>query len=1666
LLTANAQPFENDWIVSSQTYFKLSTAEDGIYRLTYQELASAGFPVSRDPRNIQIFHRGKEHAFVFSNPNSSAPGQNDGVFDPDDYIEFYGKKNDGTLDEQLYVSPDAHKNKYYNFYSDTTAYFLTWSLNQAGKRVSIFKENNILNLPPEEYHNSKQVKVYTNNYAYGLRYPEGQSIADTYLSAFDYGEGWTGQFFGRGQSRDVSFQDMDNAVTSGPKPQLEILLTGGNNNAHNVDILVGPEQNNLRLLKKVSFSYMRNIVIQEALEWTDISNGNLFVRVLIPDIGVAERVAISYATLVYAGSFDHESLEQREYNLMPTLSTNRSYIEIENVPSASMLLDITDETNIALIDYNVVGSSINAVLPNDSGGRRLLLTSKQLQVPKIQAVSMRTVDPSKVDYVIITNKKLRTATANYPDPVKAYANYRASPAGGGYDTLLINIDQLYNMFSYGEYSSLAIYRFCDYLATLGDPKYLFIVGKGLSGPHIQSYRNGTASNPTRDLVPTAGFPGTDALYTAGLKGTTFESGFPVGRVAAESPNQVAAYFEKVKEIENVPHSASWRKELIHLSGGKSFDEQYQYRTYVDGFKSIAEGQMLGGYVETVSKTSTGATEEIFIPEQVNSGKMLVTFFGHSGAVGTDIDIGKVSESERGYANKGKYPMLLVNGCNAGDMFRNSTSNGFGEDWILTPEKGAVGFIAHTNNGFDFNLQRYSNIFYEVAFTDSIYLTKGIGDIQKETAKRYLARYSHSETNITQAQQMALHGDPAVTLFGVSHPDYEINPDNIFVRSDDGQPINAFTEQFSLGLVVNNFGSTHNDSIKISVNRTLSNGAKQNIGTFSFKPVYFKDTLYVPVNSAGIEGYGINMFSVTIDSLNEIVELSKSNNSAQKEIFINLGGTANVYPSNYSIVNQTSVKLKVSSLDLLAENKTFLFEMDTTNSFDIPLKKTTISGDVLAEWQVDLFDDIADKDTVVFYWRTIFADDTTGIWSTTSFTYIKDGLPGWAMTHFPQFEGNEKSNLALNMEQRQIEFETTETSLSVRTFGNDHPEFGQVNVELKINNTQYIIPTARNICANNSITLTSFRKTSTLPYLVIGTPAISDPLSCGIAPQSINSLSNGRIQNNLLIEQYIDRMGDGDFVVLFSIGNVTFQSWPATTISKLAEIGVNKAEVENLLDGEPLIILGKKGTSPGYATVITADYSSPVAATEQEVALNEVINGKAVSGTLRSPKIGPAAAWVSFHQRNFALESPSNDDYNFDIIGIDNTNNEVILFEDLSGSELNLSNVNTAMYPYLRLEMGTKDDVDLTPTQLENWFVLYDGFPEGILSMKEEQLKKDIELFEGSVHESSFVFTNISDLPFKDSIAVTSSLFNQSAGQSFRDTIMVKPLAPEESVDFSFTIETNEKVGKNDFNVFANPYIQNEQNYNNNFINLPDFLLVQTDNTNPILEVTVDGEFIMDGDIVSPSPSIVLRMKDENTTLLKQDTLGINLYLNESCEGCSEKRISFSSPNLVWTPATADSEFMVEYQPENLTDGIYRLQAEASDASGNSSGAERYAVNFEIVNESQITNFFPYPNPFSSRTQFVFTLTGGDLPDEIIIQIMTVNGTVVREITQDEMGPLKIGHNKTEYAWDGRDEYGDQLANGVYLYKVKIFNNGVEMKHRSTSADRAFKNGIGKIYLLR
>jgi flagellar hook assembly protein FlgD len=148
------------------------------------------------------------------------------------------------------------------------------------------------------------------------------------------------------------------------------------------------------------------------------------------------------------------------------------------------------------------------------------------------------------------------------------------------------------------------------------------------------------------------------------------------------------------------------------------------------------------------------------------------------------------------------------------------------------------------------------------------------------------------------------------------------------------------------------------------------------------------------------------------------------------------------------------------------------------------------------------------------------------------------------------------------------------------------------------------------------------------------------------------------------------------------------------------------------------------------------------------------------------------------------------------------------------------------------------------------------------------------------------------------------------------------------------------------------------------------------------------------------------------------------------------------------------------------DGIYTLQVSANDISFNESGDEDYEVRFEVIGRPTISSVLNYPNPFTTATHFVFTVTGDSPPDQMKIQIYTVSGRVVRTIDLSELGPLHVGRNITDYAWDGTDDFGDRLARGVYLYRVFAKLNGAEIEHRETQADGYFTKGFGKMYLLR
>ncbi|MEJ7644112.1 MAG: C25 family cysteine peptidase [Chryseolinea sp.] len=1612
-----------EWIIYSQQYFKIPVATEGIFRLSGTALMAAGVPAGTNPQNLQLFHRGMEQAILVN-------GQQDGTLDAVDYLEFYGKRNDGTLDAELYKPASAQPHGFYNLFSDTTAYFLTIGSIQ-GKRMQVFPGSYPNGAITEKYIVDEKLIINASQYSGGIDINEIQS------TNFETGEGWTGDQLTQGQSVTYTHQDISLTEPTGGLPVVEVLLVGRGPMAHYAELRVGASG---RQAATATFSGFDSYKLIQPIQWSDIAaDGSLQVTIRCAGQGGgADRISTSYIKVTYPRKPD---LQQNPHRIfyMPKAVGGISYLKLANALAGQRLYDITDADEPGQMG-TASGTQLAATIESTTV-RRLMVINSWI-TPIIKSVSFRKIFPAQKNYIIISNPLLRKPAMGYADPALAYASYRGSPEGGSYDTLLVNVQELFDQFNYGESSPLAIFHFMKFLTSVKVPKYLLLLGKGLD-VNYQFYRLPASFTKYKDFVPSAGYPAADMVFTAGLAGTTYEPAVPTGRVPAVSADDIAHYLNKVKEMEALPYNDLWRKNIVHLSGGIYEGEPQQFKLYMQDFQAVAEDAYLGGKVSALAKHSK-EIQLINIAQQVNSGLNLITFFGHASPTLLDFELGYVTDPIHGYNNKGKYPTLLMNGCQVGAFFLPYTL--FGEDWLVARDKGAIGFIAHSGYGFIGPLRRYSQTFYEVGYQNPAFVGKGLGDIQKETAKRYMTDASASASNITQVQQMVLLGDPAVALFGAKKPDLEINESNVTFQSYTGGPINAFSDSFAVNIIIRNFGLATKDTVRVEILRTLNDNST--IRYDSLIPVTkYSDTLTFNIKKGQSSEFGNNTFRVTIDPDNVLDEYKKENNVASKALFISLSGTQNLYPSDFAIVNTTALNLSFQSTDVLSGEREFIVELDTINSFDSPYKKMwSTRGNVLARQQINL----PEGDTLAYYWRTRLADPFPGesdSWTQSSFTYIQHGATGWAQVHFPQYLQDASQGLIKDEELRRLSFSKSVQRVSVSTFGSQYPGFYEAT-SIKISNVEYFASFPGFECRSNTMNLVAFDRKSTVPYLGVKLEWFNRAgRTCGRDPIVINNYQYNEMvtgSDSDLIA-YIDNIETGDSVVLFSIGNAYFSLWPEAARVKLGEFGISTAQINLLEDNEPVVIFGRKGASPGSAS-ITTSATQPKA--QQGVSIDKSITGGFTSGYLRSSWIGPAIEWDSLLVNT--TEKTSVDVVTFNVVGIKVTGEELMLFDDVTVNQ-DLSSINAAIYPYIRISFNTQDDTFLTSAQLRKWLVTFTPGPEGLLLY--DGIHHQEKIVEGDVWHGRYRFVNISDKQFSDSLTVRYEIFNQDKHTSDHGMLKVNAPLPGDTTAIAIDVGTFGKEGINDVDVFVNPRLIAEQYYENNFLQLNEHLHVTGDSFHPVLDVSVDGRKLVNGDFVSTEPQILIKLWDENRFILKKDTAGIRIFLTYPCADapCAPTQIVLSGKSIEWSSATDTSAFKVDFRPAALADGNYKLRVEGADALGNQSGLLPYEIEFSIKGETTIEISEPYPNPFSRRVYFDVVISGG-IPDAFEMELVNVNGQREQHYTASDLGAFHVGTNVL--SWDGTGYAGDALSNGVYIYRIDVVIEGKHVRK------------VGKLVLVR
>jgi hypothetical protein len=778
----SAKKYHNEWINYHQEYIKIPVSDDGIHKIAVETLP-ASFK-DADPNRFQIWNKGRQIGILNANKTE---------------IVFYGQKNTGSSDSALYRPSTGRLNPYISMFSDKSAYFLTVA-NLGNRAMST--DNDSFSGDIENFHSQSDIYKFTDQFAFAT-YGTESSLNHSYYvpgnnftSAIYAGDsGIVNQLVkGRGFIKELKLVDW--AGSEWESPSVELLVNGLQEGAHQIFVSQSKSLSKVDFEENPSFS----IIGLDAKKTTfRVNHRNIadqskfYLKVESRANSKSDWFGIGYIKVSYLQFTDLglgiNAKKSAVYTYLPT-EKSFSRIRIKNANANFKILDITDPLLPVIVGARLTPEGMEAMVKRKAGSPLILYVyDSTSEVKAIEPKSLTkanftpyytsnelkkdsVIKPSDYDYLVVTTEKLSQSAIEY-------ARYRSSNLGGKYRTLVMDINSLYDQFNYGESSPLGVRNFVDYMLSSGvrSPNHnLLLVGTSISNPN----------NLKKDLVgeiPTFGDPGSDILLVAGLQGSNIDvPAIPVGRISALTDADVRNYLDKVKIYEGEV-DLSWKKNVLHLSGGQSTSEIIQLKNILEELSPLVRDGELGGNVEAFVKKNPAGVEMVNIASQVNSGVGMITYFGHGSISTTDLNLGYVTDVNRGYEMTNMYPLMYFNGCGVGNIFYRPGTVAMSADWLLAPKKGAIGVIANSYLSYVSSSSKHLKELYKELYANDEEVTMGQSLVN--VAKSVVSMNPNSY-DIANIHQTNLQGDPAVRLSRSSLPDYALKKNEsikIFAESD-------------------------------------------------------------------------------------------------------------------------------------------------------------------------------------------------------------------------------------------------------------------------------------------------------------------------------------------------------------------------------------------------------------------------------------------------------------------------------------------------------------------------------------------------------------------------------------------------------------------------------------------------------------------------------------------------------------------------------------------------------------------------------------------------------------------------------------------------------------------------------------------------------------------
>lgn len=201
-----------------------------------------------------------------------------------------------------------------------------------------------------------------------------------------------------------------------------------------------------------------------------------------------------------------------------------------------------------------------------------------------------------------------------------------------------------------------------------------------------------------------------------------------------------------------------------------------------------------------------------------------------------------------------------------------------------------------------------------------------------------------------------------------------------------------------------------------------------------------------------------------------------------------------------------------------------------------------------------------------------------------------------------------------------------------------------------------------------------------------------------------------------------------------------------------------------------------------------------------------------------------------------------------------------------------------------------------------------------------------------------------------------------------------------------------------------------------------------DNVGPQIRLFMNDESFVSGGVTNDSPILLALLEDENGI---NTASGIGHDLIAILDG--DEANPFVLNEYYQAEVDDFTRGRASYSLRDLEEGLHTLTIRAWDVYNNSSTAE---IQFVVAGDDklEITRVLNYPNPFVNYTEFWFNHNRPFEPLEVQVQVFTVTGKVVW--TRNQIVSTD-GFLSREITWDGRDDFGDRIGKGVYVYKITV-----------------------------